>query len=120
MAVSRDWMRQVRDVMEEIQPGPPRVASPESEAWQRYDFNNQLLDAIPIEQTPRARDIREINRIATYRSWQSEVAAAVDRAGASGLNAMEDHELHDLAAHMRRLVDCAHNGCDLADDFPAR
>ena len=101
-------------------PKPRAKATGSSEAWQRYEIEQQLQAPAPLEQTPRARAIREINRIALRRGWGSEVAKVLDEAGVSYLSELQDHEIEDLAARMRHLVDCAASGCDPEDDFAAR
>lgn len=91
-----------------------------SEAWQWYQINMPPADAADIDQSVRARTIREINRIALRYQWGDAVARAVDRAGVRSLYSMTDDQLADTADTMRRLVDCAESGCDLPDVLPAR
>lgn len=91
-----------------------------TEAWQWFQINAPAADATDVDQSPRARNIREINRIAMRYQWGSEVARIVDRAGVRSLYSMADDELDEAAMLMRNLVASAECGCDLADDLPAR
>ena len=101
-------------------PRPQAKATGESEAWQRFEIEQGLQTPAPLEQTPRARAIRDINRIAMRHGWASEIVAALDRAGVSYLAQLHDHEVHDLHHHMCHLVDCAQTACDPRDSLPAR
>jgi hypothetical protein len=91
-----------------------------TEAWQWHDANSQIANFSDIDQSPRARNIREINRIAMRRGWAGEVARVVDAARATSLDAMDDDAIEGVVQHMRHLVDCAETACDPTDDFPAR
>lgn len=99
---------------------PMTAAERAAEAWQWYEINQPAAPLCDVDQSPRARNIREINRIAMRHGWGVEVARAVDHAGVSGLLAMNDEQVDELAVHMRHLVDCAESGCDLYDALPAR
>lgn len=86
-----------------------------------WAYNASCLAAPPpLNQSPRARAMREINRIAAWRRWGDEVARWLDRAGVEALADLDDEQLEGLRDHMRRLEDCGHMACDLDDDFPAR
>lgn len=122
MSVSREWIGQVREVMGEIgatrqAPRPPGL---ETEAWRAYQWHEAHAAHPPLEQTPRARGIRQINRIALRYGWGQEVARHLDMAGAGALSDLQDYEVEELRAHMEQLVDRAMTACDLDDDLPAR
>lgn len=91
-----------------------------TEAWRWHEDNLPPVGYMDVDQAPRARNIREINRIAMRHGWGSAVSAAIDRANATSLQAMTDPDIDALACHMRQLVDCAESGCDPYDDLPAR
>lgn len=91
-----------------------------TEAWRWHEANHPAAGYMDVDQAPRARNIRTINRIAMRHGWGAAVASKVDEVGATSLEAMTDDQIEAVAAHMRRLVDCAESGCDLWDDLPAR
>lgn len=120
MTVSRKWVGQVRAVIADIREAREAAPTAETEAWRAFDWNSQLLAPAPLEQTPRARRIREINRIAMKYTWGSEIERALDEAGAASLAALSDDQVEQLVERMRMLVDRAMTGCDAADALPAR
>lgn len=120
MTVSREWVRQVEQVLAEVATRPRARATGSSEAWQRYQIEQQIQAPDALEQSHRARSVREINRIAASYGWGTEVARALDRAGASYLSDLHDQEVTDLADHMRNLLDCANTACDHMESLPAR
>lgn len=89
------------------------------ESWRWYEINQACLSPAPIDQSERARNIREINRISTARGWGIAVEAALDRASVTGLNELDDSQLCDLVDEMRALVDCAETGACPSSLFPA-
>lgn len=90
-------------------------------AYDYWAYNASALGPPPrLDQSPRARAIREINRIAAWRRWGDEVARWLDRSGAESLADLELSDIEALRDHMRRLEDCGHMACDLDDEFPAR
>ena len=118
----RENVARVRRLLEEAvqEKRAQQTRSPEQQAqgaFQLYEFN---IGMAPLEQTPRARAEREIHRIAWTYGWQAEVARALDFHAATSLSALDDPQVDELAARMRRLLDCAMNACDFEDVLPAR
>lgn len=120
MAVNRGWAAQVRAVLAEAKPAHPVRVIGESEAWRRFEAEQQLQQIEPVEQSARARTIREVNRIALRYGWPQPVADALDTAGVGRLSDLDDDQLLELAERMRGLVDAALHACDLEDTLPAR
>ncbi|WP_295936940.1 hypothetical protein [uncultured Xanthomonas sp.] len=118
MSVNREWVGQVEQLLAEIAPrrgdGQPKALQDKAFAW--YDLNVQLA---PLEQSPRARAIREITRLATYHGWGQEVARFLDRNYAPSLPALADDALQALRDHMLRLEDCLHSGAGAPEAPPA-
>lgn len=86
------------------------VSTPEAQAWrafQRYDWNTP---APPIDRSPRARAIRDINRIATWHCWQQEVHRWLENTAADALGELDDAQLQALHEHMKQLENCANDG----------
>lgn len=120
MTVNRNWVRQVEDVLAEIAPRREQPDTAEilaQRAFQLHEFNTALA---PIEQSPRARAIREITRIATWYGWGGEVARALDAEHAVALSALSPASLEQLLSRMRQLEECVQNGGDAPDAPPAR
>lgn len=109
----------MRQVLNRAAPSSQARASGESEAWQRYQAEQALQAPEVLEQTPRARMTREINRIALRYGWTQPIVQALDAAGVGALAHLHDHQLEALAAHMRQLVESARYGYDPADALPA-
>ncbi|MCR6661869.1 MAG: hypothetical protein NVV60_01645 [Luteimonas sp.] len=120
MTVNRGWAAQVKAVLEEARPRQPVKGISDSEAWRRFEAEHRLQAPEPLEQSARARRIREINRIALRYGWPQPIAEALDAAGVGALGDLADDQLDDLAGRMHRLVDSALNACDLEDTLPAR
>lgn len=120
MAVSREWVGQVRAAVADLQRGRDLSPSLESEAWRAFDANTQLLAPPGLEQTPRARQIRAINRIAMTHGWQCAIAHFLDTRGAAYMSELTDPQLDDLHDRMHGYVEAAMSGCDPDDVFPAR
>lgn len=110
----------MRAVLAEAKPKHQAQGIGESEAWRRFEAEQFMQAPEPVDQSPRARRIREINRIALRYGWPQPISKALDDAGAGALTDLTDDQLDDLAAVMHRLVDCALNGCDPDDGLPAR
>lgn len=122
-------MRELEDALREraagraesgAAPGVQGDANP-LRAYDYWAYNAACLAAPPpLDQSPRARAMREINRIAARRRWGDEVARWMDRAAAGRFADLDDAQLEGLRDHMRRLEDCGHTACDPDDEFPAR
>jgi len=99
---------------------PPAPNPRESEAWRWFDASSAALEPAPLDQSPRARNIREINRIASRYTWGEAVKRILDKFGVTAVWVLSDDQVDELLARMRHLVDCAETGCDADDDLPAR
>lgn len=120
MAVNRKWVGQVEQLLAEI--APDMGAQPETKqhkASQDFTWYDLNVQAAPLEQTPRARAIREITRLASYHGWGQEVSRFLDRCEVAALPALPDDDLQALRDHMRRLEDCLHSGAGAPDAPPA-
>lgn len=118
-----EWTEKVREVLSRAQPLPQlAVAQPEAQAqraFQLYEFNAGPV--LVVEQTPRARAIREIGRItAWHRGLEHEVPRALDAAGVADLASLDDTALDQLLDRMRLLEDNIYNGGDSPDAPAAR
>ncbi|MGO1072598.1 hypothetical protein [Lysobacter sp. CA199] len=77
-------------------------------AFLAYSFN--VAEPV-LEQTPRARAQREIDRIATWYAWGPlEVRRWLDRSQVVAVSALAEPTLELLLARMTSLEDCAQNG----------
>lgn len=73
----------------------------------------------PIDQSPRAKKMRAVLRIADRHSWHSAITHFLDTKGASYLSDLSDPQLEDLLDRMEGYVDAAETGCSLEDCLPA-
>ncbi|TBV76836.1 hypothetical protein [Pseudoxanthomonas winnipegensis] len=104
-------MGQVEQLLGELAPArSPASKTPESEAWREFQLFEFNTAPAPVEQSWRARSVREINRIAVHNQWGDEVAAWLDRWEAYSLADLADEPLGQLLERMRHLQDCLHNG----------
>lgn len=88
------------------------------QAFQYYEFNTNQGPV--LEQTRRARALREVERIVSWYGWQRELTRAMDAAEAVTLADLDDDALYALKARLRQLEDAAQNGFDSPDAPPAR
>lgn len=111
MAVSREWMGQVKAVVEEIKQAHEPPKTPEYEAWRAFQHHNAQHGLPPLEQTPRARQRRTVDRIAGWYSWGPEtVQHFLDKRGVSHVYELSDPQLEDLHDQMLAFEDSAANG----------
>jgi hypothetical protein len=68
-----------------------------------------------LEQTPKARAIREISRIATYYGWGHEVSRFLDRHHVGSVPELSEDQVYELADRMCRFEQCAHEGLGWPD-----
>lgn len=111
----------LRQLMSEAVPRKPGE-TPEAVAlrlFQLHEFNTAPT-AVVVEQTARAREEREVERIAAWYGWQGEIVRALDAACVASLQGLSDHGVTALLARMRQLEECAQNGFDCPDAAPAR
>jgi hypothetical protein len=120
MAVSRDWMAQVRAVVDDIKQAHEPPPTPENEAWRAFHYHNAQNFIPPMEQTPRARMVRAVNRIAGRFSWGPEtVAHYLDTRGATYITDLSLPQLEDLHDRMLAYEDSAMHGFSSPDEPPA-
>lgn len=101
----------------------PRKSESTAEAaatrrFQLYEFNTG--PTLVVDQSPRARQERDIQRIASWYGWGGEVVRALDGAGACTVQGLDDAQLLALHERMRQLEQCAQEGLDPPDMPPAR
>lgn len=84
------------------------------------DSGSGGLAGRPLNQSARARAVREITRIAMRYGWWDAVEIALDRARVPSLRHLDTPQLEGLAEHLQGMVENAMTLCDLADDLPAR
>ena len=119
MTVDRTWVQQVEQVLAEVAPKVRKTRlTPEAEALRAFQYHETFAPALVVDQTPRARAIREVMRIATWYGWMGEVARSLDRELAASLASLSDEGLDQLVVRMRLLEECAQNGGQ-APDAPA-
>jgi hypothetical protein len=87
-------------------------------AFQLHEFN--CSPALQLDQSPEARALREINRIASWYGWGSEIVRFLDGLGAGSTSALSIDQVEQLRDRMVRLERCAQDGCDAPDSLPAR
>lgn len=120
--VEQGRLTQLRQLVRDaVSPAREVVESSETKAhrdFRLHEFN--AGQAFVVEQTTRARAIREITRIATWYGWPGEMARALDAAGAESLQGLGELELDALVSRMRLLEECVQNGGDAPDAPPAR
>ena len=120
MAVSRDWMAQVRAVVEDIKQAHELPKSPENEAWRAFQYHNANQHYPLLEQTPRALMRRTIDRIAGRFAWGPEtVQHFLDKRGKGAVYELSDPQLEDQHSQMLAYEDSAMTGCSSPDEPPA-
>lgn len=117
MTVGRDWMAQVRAVVEDIKQAQEPPKTPENEAWRAFQHHNAQHGLPPLEQTPRARMKRSIDRISGRFTWGPEVVQHfLDKRCASYVNDLSDPQLEDLHDQLLAYEDAAMHGWSSPDD----
>ncbi len=120
MAVNREWMAQVRAVVEDIKQAHEPPPTPENEAWRAFHYHQAHNFVPPMEQTPRARMTRSINRVAARFAWGPDaVAHFLDTRGACYLSDLSEPQLEDLRDRMDAYEEAAANGWSAFDEPPA-
>lgn len=119
--MSNDKVARLRQLMSEAVPRsgvPPTAEDNIKRQFRLYEFN---ADPAPcIEQTPRARNERDIHRITRWYGWNDVVLRSLDRARVTSLQGLNDDDLAELHARMKRLEECVQQGLDAPDSPPAR
>lgn len=97
----------------------PKDQDAERDARLAYEGYALETEHPMLEQTPRARAIREISRIASYHGWGLEVARYLDRVHAASVPDLNDDQLYDLVDRLLRFEECLHAGFGPLDAPPA-
>jgi hypothetical protein len=90
----------------------PIVISPDAQrlrAFEYYEFNVGLP---VVEQSPRARKLREVARLSTWHGWGDEITRALDREGVRAAGELSDAGLDALGLRLRALQDSKMNDYD--------
>lgn len=112
MQSQREKLTRLRQLMGEAIPLPPSPSASESDAWRRYQAFAEN-DPLPNADTScRARQVRNINRIAIYYNWHREVQDFLDRHDVAGMGSLDDDQIAELNQHMAALENCLQHGCD--------
>lgn len=116
-----DKVARLRQLMSEAVP-KTLDETPEAAALRRFQLHeiNSAPPALVVEQTQRARDEREIERIAIWYGWHTEIVRALDSERVASLPGLSAHGVTALLARMHQLEECAQNGLDCPDAAPAR
>ena len=114
MKQQRQAVSNIRALLSEM--GDRPAASGESEAWRAFQHHQAQL-VPPLEQSPRARRQRAVNRIAGRFTWGPEVVSHfLDTRGATYLADLTDPQLDDLFDRMCAYEDAAMHGCSSPDE----
>jgi hypothetical protein len=116
----QDKVARLRQLMSEAVPkDPPPTAEVQAlKLFQLHEFNS--APALILDQSPRSRAEREIERIASWYGWTAEIARALDRRAAPCIAALADDDVDRLLDRMKTLEDCVREGLDCPDAPPAR
>lgn len=116
--MSRENVGRLRQLLSEAVPSQQVKSIDESDAWRRYQAfaeNDPLPD---LDTSTRARQIRNVNRIAVCYGWAREIQSFLDRHDCAGIGSLSDVQVEQLNRRMVTLEDCVQNGCD-PPDMPA-
>lgn len=110
----------LRQIISEAIPVEPQKPASEVDAWRRYQAfaANDPLPA--FDTSERAKQVREINRIATSYGWISEIQRYMDQADATSIASLDDDQVTELHERMCTLETCAREGFDPPDVPAAR
>ena len=73
----------------------------------------------PLDQSPRAKNLRSVQRIADTYGWHSAIVHFLDMKGATYMSDLTNPQLEDLLDRMHGYVDAAEIGASLPDCLPA-
>lgn len=119
MTVNREWVRQVEDVIAQVAPRTRETPAPDySPRGPSHGIAFRALGPVLV-QTPRARAVRELNRIATWYGWGAEIERALDAEHVPTMDMLSDQGLMALKRRMRQLEDCVQFGASPPDSPPA-
>lgn len=100
-------------------PSPPPVRVSSALEWRGY--NEDLLAPVVLDQSPKARTLREIRRIAYRYPWGPMlIQRAMDDAGVAIETDLSEVEASILLMEIRRHDDRAQHVCDDDQAPPAR
>lgn len=114
----RDKLTRLRQLMAEAAPSKRPQHSDEADAWLRYQAHVDNTPLPALDTSLRARQVRNINRIAVSYGWTQELQRFLDRHDASGIGSLSDDQVERLNCRMDQLENCVQNGCD-PPDMPA-
>src|SRR5687768_1375281 len=115
----QDKVTRLRQLLSESIPqesGPGAKETAAKQAYQLFELNT--APPIVVIQTPRARNEREIERIATWYGWSGEIVRALDKARALTMAGLSDDDIEELLERMKRLEECVREGLDCPDAPP--
>lgn len=79
------------------------------------------IDSLVLDQSPRARAIRTLTRIAERYAWgRPAIVEWLDTVRARSLSELTSDQLSELLERMNEFCEAADTACDLADAPPAR
>lgn len=116
-----DKVARLRQLMSEAIPrqsAPTRPEQSAAQAFAHFDFNVGPLPT--LDTSPRAKQEREIARIAHWYGWGNEISRALDRADVASIPGLSDDQAAGLLARLQQLETCAQEGLDCPDAPPAR
>lgn len=114
----RDKVARLRQLLSEAVPVDQGKTQSQAEAWRMFQgFDSLACPSAPMNR--RAKTIREINRIAAWYGWGSEIQRALDAADAESLAALDDQLLEGLRLRLQNLEDCVQAGMGPPDAPPA-
>lgn len=109
----QEKVSQLRKIIGEAIPHGPS-ASPdtlESEAWRAFQVYESHAPLPLPDDSPRAKCIRDINRIAIWYAWGTQaLQRQLDIRGVLTLGTATDETLIAIQEFMAQLEDCAQNG----------
>lgn len=110
--MSRESVSRLRQLLGEAVPVQPIRSKDEADAWRRYQAfaeNDPLPD---LDTSTRARQVRNVNRIAIYYNWHRELQDFLDRHDVPSMSSLSDEQIAELNQHMVTLENCLQDGCD--------
>lgn len=117
--MSREKVSRLRQLLSEAVPQTQAPTPDEADAWRRYQSFAEN-DPLPApDSSVRARQIRNINRIAIWYAWTREIQRFLDQNDASSVGSLDDNQVERLHEYFVTLEACVHNGCDPPDIPPA-
>lgn len=116
--MSREKVSRLRQLLGEAVPQQPVKTVEEADAWRRYQAfaeNDPLPD---LDTSTRARQIRNVNRIACSYGWAREIQHFLDSHDVAGIGSLTDAQVERLHQRFVVLENCVQDGCD-PPDMPA-